>query len=392
MNIFVTAIGDASDPSCWSGIPFHFVEAAKELGINAVGIRIPISKINKRKYLWAANRAIFGLWPTGFQYSSVFLDRAESQIPKEVLRGNIVSFSQHFPRASTVKKAGGSISYYIDSTFKAMSTGRGLNLRLPADVVNRTVKLEKENYHMADRVIAMARWTADSVIHDCEVDSSKVYCVLPGANIQLPMEWIPPVPKIEKLGRERPFVLGFVGKDWKRKGLHIVCEVRNELCRRGWNVVVRAIGSAPATLANCTGIEFGGFIDKRTNPIGFIEFLGACDFGCLFSERECLGISTLEFLRLGIPVLGYDHEGIADTIPPDAGILFPYQTSPAQIADRLNLYLLRREQQLEYRRNSRIWSNLVTWKRCVTELQQIFEMRYVNNPVQPWMGLSSAKF
>ena len=55
--------------------------------------------------------------------------------------------------------------------------------------------------------------------------------------------------------------------------------------------------------------------------------------GCLFSKHEAYGVSILEFLRLGVPVAGFLHEGIADTIPPDAGFGFPKGASANAVAE-----------------------------------------------------------
>ena len=68
--------------------------------------------------------------------------------------------------------------------------------------------------------------------------------------------------------------------------------------------LIRCAGHLPASQRRQTGLEFVGFIDKAREPRRFVEFLSGCDVGCLFSEQEPLGISTLEFLRVGVPVRG----------------------------------------------------------------------------------------
>jgi glycosyltransferase involved in cell wall biosynthesis len=328
-------------------------------------------------------------WPQGYQYSKSFLDKAESLIPMEALSGRILSFSQHFPRASTVKKAGGKISYYVDATFAALTSGRGLDLRLPKDVVKCIRQLEIENYEMAERIITMGRWARDSVIQDCQIAPSKVFTILPGANMIVPDDWSPSAAPEGRAGIDRPFVLGFVGREWERKGLMTVVESAQKLRDRGWKVLVRSVGEAPKAFAQDTDIDFVGWIDKSKHTERFLDVLASCDLGCLFSKREALGISTLEFLRAGVPVTGYDHEGTADTVPPDAGFRFPLSSTPLSIANTLHDYLEDDSNQTRFRQAARQWSKLLTWERCVTEMQELFLTGSIHESVRPWLGLST---
>ena len=320
---------------------------------------------------WAAGRVVRGRRPAGFQYSSSFLDRVEAELPTELLAGEIISFNQTFPRAETVRAAGGRISYYIDATLAAMTTGRGLELNLPADVARQACELERRNYALADRVLTMARWTAESVIAECEIPKEKVCTVLPGANLDLPEPWSS-LAKPGRPGLDRPFVLGFVGADWKRKGLPLVCDVRDELARRGWTVAVHAAGNAPPELATRAGVHFVGYLDKRTQAGQFVAFLSKCDVGCLFSSREALGISTLEFLRVGVPVAGFAVEGPADTLPPDAGFRFQPTATVAEIADRFEAHLKDPAEQAAFAGAAAGYAGQVTWVRCVSECERVW--------------------
>jgi glycosyltransferase involved in cell wall biosynthesis len=253
--------------------------------------------------------------------------------------------------------------------------------------VEKAIRLERENYAASERVVAMGRWAADAVIHECEIPASKVNVILPGANLHIPKEWKAPELSGEA-GIDRPFTLGFIGKDWHRKGLMLLSNVQKELVRRGWKCRVLAAGNAPEELQSRDGIEFVGYIDKASNADGFLQFLSKCDVGCLFSSREALGISTLEFLLAGVPVAGFAHEGPADTLPPDAGFRFALATDFSAIADRLETYLQAESEQKLFRQNAREWSRRVTWERCLREFQELWDTGTIANPVQPWKGLA----
>ncbi len=382
------AVGSVTDVSCWSGIPFHFWEESRRTGFATETFDIKLGQISRHRWMWNAGRFLTGRGGGGFQYSSRFLDLLESQIPEDGWKSEILTFNQTFPRACSVQGRGGTLNHYLDAPLAALVSGRGLDLRLPSTVVKRALSLERENYAASERVIMMARWAAEVVRGECGVAEGKVHVILPGANLNLPSDWDFPVPE-GRAGRERPFTLGFVGKDWKRKGLPLLISVNRELQRRGWLTKVLVVGDAPFEIRNSPGVEFSGFIDKGIHHHEFLRLLSSCDIGCLFSEREALGISTLEFLRAGIPVAGFDHEGTADTIPPDAGFRFAHGDPVTTIADRLDEYLGNESRQAEFREKARCWSEQVTWKRCLGEFAELWETGRVSHPVQPWKGLEA---
>jgi glycosyltransferase involved in cell wall biosynthesis len=386
----VAALGDVTDVGCWSGIPFHFWTAALTAGFAEIPWRLDLEPMRSLRWRWTLGRILRGHPPRGFQYSNAFLDAASAQVPETYLSTEVISFNQHFPIAARVLAAGGHMNHFIDATFYSMTSNRGLDLRLPDDVVAEGREKERANYAASNRIIAMARWTAKSLSEDCAVDRVKASTILPGANIDLPTELIfenaqPP----ERPGREREFVLGFIGMDWKRKGLPLLLAVRDELARRGQKVMVLAAGDVPGSLRRREGLRFVGWLEKRSGHQPFVQFLRACDIGCLFSENEALGISTLEFLRAGVPVAGFAHQGLADTLPPDAGFRFPLRATCNDVADVFEAYLQNESKQDAFRRNARAWSSFVTWERCITEMQELWQTDSVQNPVRPWLGLKN---
>jgi len=386
MNRSIAAVGSVDDPGCWSGIPWHFWIAARSAGFASSPWRVDPARHRIDRLFWNAARWLSGSGAGGYQYSDRFLSLLESQIPGEEWQGEVISLNQHFPRSATVRERGGRLSHYLDAPFAALVTGRGLDLVLPAAIVGRALEQERANFAASEHVVMMARWAAEVAVEECGVAPGKVHVILPGANLDLPEGWEFPIRK-ERAGRERDFTLGFVGKDWKRKGLPLVVSLRNELERRGWKCRVLVIGEAPPELRNTRGVGYAGYVDKEKESRRFLELLSSCDLGCLFSEREALGISTLEFLRAGVPVAGFDHEGMADTIPPDAGFRFGAGSTVESMANRLEEYLQNEADQANYVNRARQWSGLVTWERCVREFQELWETGRVADPVQPWKGL-----
>jgi glycosyltransferase involved in cell wall biosynthesis len=379
----IAALGDVTDVATWSGIPFHFWQASCAAGFAAEPWRLHFEGFAGRRLAWNLVAALRGRGVGGYQYSADFLDRAEARIPRPFFSTDVLTFHQHFPRSRSVIQAGGKIVHYIDAPFSALSSGRGLDLRVPPAIREEARALERENFALGGGVATMARWAAEEVVHGCGVPREKVCTILPGASVELPPGWDFPVPP-GRPGRERDFVLGFVGADWRRKGLGLVLDVRDELARRGWKAAVHAAGHAPPELKNRPGMRFAGFIDKSGGSHAFLDFLAGCDLGCLFSEREALGISTLEFLRAGVPVAGFAHEGPADTLPPDAGFRFDRGATCGGIADALEACLADENRLDALRRHARRWSPLLTWERCVRQIAEWRATGAVRHPVELW--------
>jgi glycosyltransferase involved in cell wall biosynthesis len=380
---WVAAVGDVEDINCWSGIPFHFLAAARCVGFAQRACRLDMAQFSAQRRWWNAGQLLRGRAPGGFQYSESFLAATEAAVLPARIDGDVITFHQHFPRTATVHAAGGRLFHYLDATFASACREGGWAERLPRDVQERARASERENLQRSDLVVTMARWAAQSVIEDCGVASEKVRTILPGANLELDTE----APTSSRAAAA-PLVLGFIGKDWQRKGLPFLLAVRRELDALGLRAVVRAAGHCPPELQREAGLEFVGFIDKAKEPQRFVEFLRGCDLGCLFSAREPLGISTLEFLRAGVPVAGFAIEGMADTLPPDAGFRFAPTATAHEVADAI-AETFRAEGRLDYlKAGARAWAPRVTWERCVSEWAALLA-----NPsapldtVRPWEGM-----
>lgn len=383
----IAAIGDAGDINCWSGIPYHFGEAARAAGFEARPWRLKMGEFAATRRLWNLSQIARLRGSGGYQYSREFLDRAEKAVEVAEWSGRTVTFNQHFPRARSVRANTGRLVHYIDATFASFCTPDGLAAGLPQRVRNEACALERDNYALGECVVTMARWAAESVVNECGVPPQKVYTILPGANLTLPEDHNFAASPGEP-GRERPLVLGFVGKDWVRKGLPFLLQVRDLLERMGVTAVVRCAGNCPAELQKTRGLEYAGFIDKARDARRFVGFLSGCDVGCLFSSHEPLGISTLEFLRAGVPVAGFCVEGVADTLPPDAGFRFEPTATVEEVATTFWEAFREPHTVAELRAAARAWSPLVTWKRCMAEWVELFGTGRIARPVQLWKGPS----
>ena len=117
-------------------------------------------------------------------------------------------------------------------------------------------------------VITMSEWAADSVRRDYGIAAERVHVVPGGANLDeqalalLPCVDLPPEPSLQK-----PLRLGFLGKEWERKGGPFVLSLAEALVRIGIPAVVRAIGPSVQALRQ-----------PLLQPLGFISKKQLADF------------------------------------------------------------------------------------------------------------------
>jgi glycosyltransferase involved in cell wall biosynthesis len=218
-------------------------------------------------------------------------------------------------------------------------------------------------------VIVNQSWAHRSLRSDYSLEPGKCTVILPGANYPV-YPGLCPWASEGRAGRDRPFVMGFIGKDWRRKGLPFLDRVAALLRSRGWKVKVRAIGFPPREGPTGLDIECLGFIDKRLH---FGPFLHSCDVGCLFSSAEAAGSAVLEFLGVGIPVAGFTVNGLADLLPAEAGFRFPPEIKPDEAADTFEEYLRDEKAQMQFRSAARDLAPLLLWERCVREFRELWE-------------------
>jgi glycosyltransferase involved in cell wall biosynthesis len=167
--------------------------------------------------------------------------------------------------------------------------------------------------------------------------------------------------------------LGFIGKDWKRKGLPLLVEVAEKLKSRNIDTRIIIIGNSPPEFKEHPLVEDLGFIDKTNEPDKFINAVASCDLGCIFSPAEALGISALEFLFCQVPVAGFYHQGMIDTLIEDASIRFKPTDTTDYITDTIELMVNDQNLSSDLHRNAKSISRRVTWDACVEKWRGIIQ-------------------
>jgi glycosyltransferase involved in cell wall biosynthesis len=365
---YLTVVGDPNDINTWSNIPYFFLQAGKQEEFLDGGLPLKPERLRLQRWAW-------NLWMLlrtgsygGFQYSEFFLNRLFDQVAVDSEHDEFIS---HFPLLPPKPAQHGyRVSYYIDATLKQNFDDYGVAANVTPVMQERAVEQERRNYHHADRVVTMSRWAADSVVQDYGVTEERVHIVPGGANLR--EKDLPDSVGTTAAENLQPLRLGFIGKNWERKGLTFLLRVAESLEEQGIDVEVSAIGPEASDLPNHRLLQTEGFIDKDSDLPHFVEAVRSFHFGCLFSSIEAFGISNVECLRLGIPVLAFDVGGIPDTVPDGCGMLFDPDASPADVARRVSPFV--RDSATYHDWTSRIAKRAhdFTWGRTIDRFKEIW--------------------
>lgn len=364
--------GDATDLATWSNIPYFLLQAGLSQEWLQSGLKLQPEQLRWRGRFWNLRQWLSTGKVGGFQYSPGFTRTflAQAQLPAD----QPLALLSHFPLLPAWPwPSAWRVDFYIDATTCQVFNDYGIGERLAPGYRRQVLERERQAYQQAGAIVCMAQWAADSVISDYGIDPAKVHVVPGGANLdetqlaQLPPAAPPPPPSAQQ-----PLRLGFLGKEWQRKGGPFLLQLADALHERGIPTVIRAIGPDPATLPANPALQPLGFVNKQADTARFVAELQSWHFGTLFSEAEAFGISNRECLRLGVPVLCHAVGGIASTLPDDGcGQLFAPHPTPAEVADWIAARLSPYQAYLAWRSALAPRWREFTWAAAVEQLAPI---------------------
>ena len=380
-NFFLAAVGDANEPRTWSGIPYHIIRSAQRSSFQVEGLAFDLNEARSvpRRLVWAMSRLLALRLPRGFQHSEHFLQAMWATIEEPVRGTAIVNCSQMYP-SGLVDLGRHRLFFYLDQTLHQLYYYYRHADRVAADIRRRSIAEERRQYELSTAVIMQSQWAANDVTQRYRICPSKVHVVLPGANLDSDAVRVWERNQSFRIPADhlsRPFVLGFVGKEWARKGLDRLIKAVWILHSQHKNVQLRVIGCEkkrlPRELQDCPAVTWLGFVDKQKDPLRFIELMGEFDLGCLLSDREAGGISLLEFARLGIPTLAPQTGGAPELTTLGATTLISPEARPEQIAERI-LALMEQTGLIEAQRQA-AWRHreYADWTRAINELAHLID-------------------
>ncbi len=333
----------------------------------------PSRRVHLRGALWKLQRMLAMERPSGFKFTSTYLDEVWPRYIESLAETTLISNFQLYGRNffSQRKRLDIGAYFYIDGTLAEYfeSYGKYDVANVDASTMRRAIELEQEGYQAADGIIVMSKLSALTLQQRYGVPRDKISIVVPGANI--------PDAAIEdkEIQSDAPpdgnFVLGFVGLFPLRKGLDRLARATQILRDRGLPIRLRVIGSCPDDLKNMDGLDYLGVIRKKQNPRGFIQAIGTVHLGCLLSRSELAGIAMVEFLRLGVPILGTCVGGATDILEGGGSLAVSPDITPEELAETISAVYYDQARYATLRAGAVARSAWASWSRAVNELDAV---------------------
>jgi len=370
---YLICCGDANNHLTHGGLPFNLLKPSIKSKIIDKGINLSPGKLKHIKLLWNFRQfLLFGKY-RGFQYSEIF---SISLIKKSILdpntKINILSISPFLPHYEWSKNW--NVNFYIDATTRQIFDNYGIGNGIAHSYKLKVLEREAKSYKRAQKIICRSKWAAESLRNDYKINSSKVFVVPGGANIDESIlcklsdfRILPPTTR-------NPLKLGFIGMDWERKGGSFLIKLAQELISLSIPVEIRIIGANPGNLPDFPFVKALGFIDKNANLIDFCNELRQWHFGTLFSKAEAFGISNRECLFLGTPVICHNVGGIASTVSNAyCGKIFDAFPTEATVAKWLKNILYPYSNYMKLRSSLQSHRYEFSWNKTIQDLEIILK-------------------
>lgn len=330
----------------------------------------PLRSLEIGGALWKLQRLLRKEKSSGFKFTSAYLDHVWPRYIGALAGTTVVNtFQMYGPEFVKRRKALGIGAYfYIDGTLSEYfeDYAEFEVSEIAKSTKRHAIEIEKQGYESADGIVAMSRRTAHALQQRYGIPNQKIAVVVPGAN--LPDEELDRVDITQAGDPSREFLLGFVGMYPLRKGLGRLAKAVQILRERGLPVRLRVVGNCPEELRAADGLEYLGVINKKTDFDHFLRTITSVHLGCLVSHSELGGIASLEFLRVGVPVLGTRVGGATDILEGGGSIIVSPDVSPDELADEIGRVYLNPDHYTRLKReaqNRRAWAS---WRRVAAEL------------------------
>jgi glycosyltransferase involved in cell wall biosynthesis len=230
--------------------------------------------------------------------------------------------------------------------------------------LKRRIRYQREVYERALACFTATRWAKESIVTDYAIPDDKVTVVGVGRNHH---------PRVTTRDWSRPRFL-FIGRDWERKNGPMLLRAMAELRRERPDAELSVVGCTPV------GIEQAGVTFHGSLPLSDPEATSRLE--ALFESSTCFvlpsvhepaGISYVEAMSAGLPVIGTAAGGSADIIG-DAGVVVE-PSSQLALLDALRM-MTQRSHAERFAQRAVQQAQGYTWKGVVDRMLAALDGRY----------------
>jgi glycosyltransferase involved in cell wall biosynthesis len=332
----------------------------------------PSATLLTRKAWWYALKRLHGGKVSGFKFSNSYNDYIwKDNIDKftnTVLINNFQLFGPYF--RDRYKALGITPCFYIDGTLKEYFEAYAEydTKDVDSETIKAALAEEAAGYRIAERIFVMSAASADTLVAHYAVPREKIHIVVPGANLLEGHVAHRDAAARHEAGED--FILGFVGFYPERKGLYPLIDALEILRADKVPVRLRVVGNCMPSRRNVDGLDYYGPINKASEPDRFLDAIAGVHLGCLLTRAELAGISMVEFLRLGIPILGTNVGGARDILAGGGSIAVDASSSPAEIAAVIRGIVNDRSRYLALFEGAKARRDWATWTRAAREIDK----------------------
>lgn len=336
MRIAYATTFDATDVKNWSGTPSYMSNSFKQAGDNIDYIGSlkrklpPLFKFKQtcKKYLLNERES------PRFNLVSARYYSQQAQQKLTQLNADIVLAPQINPIAFLDCKQ--PIVLWTDGLYSALLGFYPAFAQHSPNTVKQGNKITAECLSRCELAIFSSEWAARSAIELYGMHKDRVKVAPFGANIDS-APTLTEVKDMLKLRQSSTIKLLFLGKDWQRKGGHIVLEVAKALHAAGHAVELNLVGCEPPASEHIPSyVKCLGFISKRT-PEGLErikQLLRETHFLFVPSRAEAYGIVFCEANAFGVPCLTTYVGGISSIVKDNVnGMTFALDAATKEYCD-----------------------------------------------------------
>jgi glycosyltransferase involved in cell wall biosynthesis len=325
-------IGDARDPTYWSGTPYSMVEAFSS--ICDVDVFGPLSKT--MKYLYAPLKVL------QLGERKVHLDRFKHvrlaysrQVARRFRSGRydlVIS-----PSSIPISGIGDDIPtvFWADACFPAMVGFYEEFSNIHEYTRKAALRQERDALCHCKAAIYSSKWAQQSAVDWFPRSAGKTHIVRYGANLDPELKLEDIVDAVAQRGKGSCKVV-LLAVDWKRKNGAFALEIVREARRRGTRTELYVAGTGPPEGEYIPEfVHFLGFLrkDAPADRAALNSLMGSADFLLLPSKADCSPIVLCEAAAFGVPALAARVGGIPSYVDSGrTGALFSPSAGPREYA------------------------------------------------------------